>query len=49
MTSGLELNDETDLLSLQLLIDYICGHLGGPLEQKNLTNIVRVVIAGKSM
>ncbi|RXG56732.1 DNA polymerase delta small subunit, partial [Armadillidium vulgare] len=47
--SGLELQNESVFLSLQLLIDYLTGHLGSPSEQSEICNIVRIVIAGNSI
>lgn len=47
LISGLELSSSVDsLLSLELLIDYLSGHLGHSEEQAAVANISRVVIAG---
>lgn len=44
--SGLDLKNESSMLSLQLLVDYVCGHLGQRSEQERCSNIVRIVIGG---
>lgn len=47
LISGLELSSSVDsLLSLELLIDYLSGHLGHSEEQAAVASISRVVIAG---
>lgn len=47
LVSGLELSKATDhLLPLELMVDYITGHLGCPEEQAEVTSICRVIIAG---
>ncbi|XP_042872791.1 DNA polymerase delta subunit 2-like isoform X1 [Penaeus japonicus] len=50
LVSGLELSSSVDsLLSLELLIDYLSGHLGHSEEQSAVANISRVIIAGNSV
>lgn len=50
LVSGLELSKATDhLLPLELMVDYITGHLGCPEEQAEVTSICRVIIAGNSI
>ncbi|XP_063607268.1 DNA polymerase delta subunit 2-like [Penaeus indicus] len=50
LISGLELSSSVDsLLSLELLIDYLSGHLGHSEEQAAVASITRVVIAGNSI
>ena len=50
LVSGLEIGSEdTSLVSVQLLIDFISGRLGGENEKNISKSIVRVIIAGDSM
>jgi hypothetical protein len=35
--SGLKIGEAKDLLPLQLLLDYVGGHLGGAAEQKEVS------------
>ena len=35
--------------ALHLLTDFVCGHVGGPAEQRRAARIARVVIAGESV
>jgi DNA polymerase delta subunit 2 len=47
LVSGLGLGDEgADPLRLQLLVDYVCGALGGGGEQATAARVARVVVAG---
>lgn len=49
LVSGLSLAtaSENDLLSLQLMVDWLGGLLGDPGEQKNVASIARVIFAGE--
>ncbi|XP_042241148.1 DNA polymerase delta subunit 2-like [Homarus americanus] len=50
MVSGLELSSSVDsLLTLELLVDYITGHLGHSEEQAAIARVSRVIIAGNSV
>ncbi|XP_071546899.1 DNA polymerase delta subunit 2 [Panulirus ornatus] len=50
MVSGLELSSSVDsLLPLELLVDYITGHLGHSEEQAAVARVSRVIIAGNSV
>lgn len=50
LVSGLELSKATDnLLPMELMVDYITGHLGCPQEQTEVSSICRVIIAGNSI
>lgn len=50
LVSGLELSDCVDeKLSLDLLVDYVCGYLGHPEEQAAIAQISRVIVAGNSL
>jgi len=44
--SGLELSNNTDLLSVELLLDFLTGTSGVGREQEKAADIVRVVLAG---
>ncbi|XP_068244383.1 DNA polymerase delta subunit 2 [Palaemon carinicauda] len=50
LVSGIELSDCVNTrLSLELLVDYICGYLGHPVEQAAIAQICRVIVAGNSI
>ncbi|XP_041473976.1 DNA polymerase delta subunit 2-like [Lytechinus variegatus] len=50
LMSGLGIgNDQTDLMSLQLMVDIITGQLGTADQQKMFSKVVRVIIAGNSL
>ncbi len=48
--SGLNLGSSwSDQLSVEMMVDYVTGQLGGPEDQQFCSNIVRVVVAGNSI
>ncbi|KAL0099709.1 hypothetical protein PUN28_019840 [Cardiocondyla obscurior] len=47
--SGLDLANTAETLSLNLLIEWICGMAGNVTMQEDATSIVRVIIAGNSV
>jgi len=50
LMSGLQIGAENmDTLALQMMIDYVTGHLGSSQEIAHAASIVRVVIAGNSL
>jgi len=50
LASGLEVGaQDSSLTAVQLLVDFVCGKLGGPEQQALSSRIVRVVLAGNSM
>lgn len=50
LVSGLRIGDEkSNPLPVQLLVDYLVGRLGSTEEQRFLSRIVRVIIAGDSV
>ncbi|XP_054263776.1 DNA polymerase delta subunit 2-like [Macrosteles quadrilineatus] len=49
LVSCLDLAGGTDLLSTQLLIDWLSGMLGEPADQERAAKVVRVILAGNSV
>jgi DNA polymerase delta subunit 2 len=50
LVSGLGIGSSwSDQLSIQLLVDYITGQLGGASDQKLCSSIARVIVAGNSV
>ena len=50
MLCGLEVGaPDANLCTMQLLVDFVAGRLGGPAEQNLSKSIVRVIIAGNSL
>jgi hypothetical protein len=53
LVSGLSLGAEGDgasnALSLQMMIDYLAGHLGGSQDLAHAAAVVRVIVAGNSI
>ncbi|XP_069170997.1 DNA polymerase delta subunit 2 [Procambarus clarkii] len=50
LVSGLELSASVDsLLPLELLVDYVSGHLGHSQEQAAVAQVSRIIIAGNSV
>lgn len=50
LLSGLNLGSSwCDQLSVEMLVDYVTGQLGGPGDQQFCSNIVRVIVAGNSI
>ncbi|KAK3286230.1 DNA polymerase delta subunit 2 [Cymbomonas tetramitiformis] len=49
LVSGLEIGSVNDPLRTQLLVDHLCGLLGGGQDQELSARVVRVVIAGNSL
>ncbi|KAL0270573.1 UNVERIFIED_CONTAM: hypothetical protein PYX00_007939 [Menopon gallinae] len=47
--SGMNIESSVNLLSIQLLIDWVTGELGCPADQLKQSQIIRVVIAGNSV
>lgn len=46
LVSGLELANNANLLSLQLLVDWLTGWLGDPQDQLKVAKFSRLIIAG---
>ena len=47
MVSGLRVGEGSDFLPMQMLVDYVGGHLGGEAERRDVVSrIGRVVLAG---
>jgi hypothetical protein len=47
LASGLRVGESTDFLPLQMLVDYVGGHLGGAVDRRDVSaRIARVVLAG---
>ena len=50
IVSGLNIgSDHCSQLSVEVLVDYLAGHLGGPRDRDHLRRVVRVIIAGNSI
>ncbi|KAH7072607.1 DNA polymerase alpha/epsilon subunit B-domain-containing protein [Paraphoma chrysanthemicola] len=50
IVSGLDITgQDTEDLSLQLLVEYLTGEATGPLDQANASQITRLIIAGDSL
>ena len=48
--SGLEVGTNENMLSMQLLADYVAGHMGSPEEQTSkVARIARVIVAGNTI
>lgn len=46
LVSGLGIEKEASALQLQMLVDYLCGALGGRSEQTYASKVVRLIVAG---
>jgi DNA polymerase delta subunit 2 len=50
LVSGLNVgSDHCSQLSIEMLVDYLAGHLGGPKDHEHIRHVARVIIAGNSI
>ncbi len=49
LVSGLEMGGTTDPFPAQLLLDYITGVVGSPIDQQASSRITKMIVAGSSM
>jgi len=49
LASGLGIGGKSNMLPLKLLVDFVCGHLGGGKDVSLGSKIVRMIVAGNSL
>ena len=50
LLSGLNVgSNHSDQLSVEMMVDYLTGFCGAPEDQKQMSKVVRVVVAGNSI